>query len=985
MKAITWIVLTLCSISASAQNVSTFAGMAGVVGSNNGQAATASFNNPHGVASDLQGNVYVADRYGHKIRKITPAGIVSTFAGSSSPGFNNGPGATASFNEPWSLACDNAGNVYVADAKNYAIRKITPLGIVSTVAGTGSFGVTNGPVSTAQFGFPSGVAVSPNGAKVYVCDRMTHTIREISGGNVITLAGTAFSAGSIDGSGAAARFDHPYSIALDIQGNVFVADEWNNKVRRVSPSGVVTTFAGSGMPGSTNGSAASASFNGPWGITTSPNGDIYVSEGNNFLIRKITPAGIVSTFAGQDGIPGFANGPVLQATFNGVSSIWNDVNSGTIYLCDPYSQLVRQIAAAGPPPLVISSNSPNNTICSGGSITIQATPSNLNSYSFFDGATLLGTNSTGTITINNFIQGAHNITCTGVNSQGQSSNSNTLIVTVLAPLSVSITTNGPTTICPGDSTELTASQGAIYNWSNGATTQNIFAAAAGTFTVTVTDVNGCSGSSPAVQISDLQAPTANITQSPSNAVCVGDTVTLTASTANGWQWSTGATSQAIVVTNPGNYTVLVTNNAGCSAISAPSNITFLPQNNSSITPSGTILITPGTSVNFTANQGISYQWSNSNTTQSIAVSSAGIYTVTVTDANGCSSIPASVTVTIQDPSTMALALGATSFCEGDSVELASSFLSGNQWFRNGSAVLGATQQTFYAKTTGTYFLRVTQTNGGPDLYSDSINITTTVLPSTIATTEDSVCRGELAQLTVDQQLGLNYTWYDQITGGSVVNTGTTFTTPGITGTASWYIELSDLNGCIKPDRFIISAYELPTPTADFSAGAANPVSGGFEVNFTDNSTSTTVWSWEFGDPNSTNNTSALQSPSHLYNTVGDYIVRLITTNNNGCSDTILRTISVNRSNNTFIPSAFTPNNDGNNDLFRVRGNNISHYDMSIYSSWGQRIFHSPKEYTGWNGIANGSLVPNGTYAYVIEVTFENGDQELYKGNISVIR
>jgi len=178
---------------------------------------------------------------------------------------------------------------------------------------------------------------------------------------------------------------------------------------------------------------------------------------------------------------------------------------------------------------------------------------------------------------------------------------------------------------------------------------------------------------------------------------------------------------------------------------------------------------------------------------------------------------------------------------------------------------------------------------------------------------------------------------------------------------------------------------LPTPTADFSAGAANPVSGGFEVNFTDNSTSTTVWSWEFGDPNSTNNTSALQSPSHLYNTVGDYIVRLITTNNNGCSDTILRTISVNRSNNTFIPSAFTPNNDGNNDLFRVRGNNISHYDMSIYSSWGQRIFHSPKEYTGWNGIANGSLVPNGTYAYVIEVTFENGDQELYKGNISVIR
>ena len=199
MRATIWLLLFFASATASAQTVSTVSGIAGVVGSNNGPALSATFNNPHGIATDLQGNIYVADRYGHKIRKIS-GGIVTTFAGSNSPGFANGTGTAASFNEPWSLACDAAGNVYVADAKNYAIRKITPAGVVTTVAGTGVFGVTNGPVSTAEFGFPSGVTVSSNGSIIYVCDRMTHTIRKISGGNVTTLAGTAFSSGSTDGT-----------------------------------------------------------------------------------------------------------------------------------------------------------------------------------------------------------------------------------------------------------------------------------------------------------------------------------------------------------------------------------------------------------------------------------------------------------------------------------------------------------------------------------------------------------------------------------------------------------------------------------------------------------------------------------------------------------------------------------------------------------------------------------------------------------------
>src|SRR5688572_25555451 len=146
MKSLTVLLFTFFVTYTSAQTVSTVAGIAGVVGSANGPASSSTFNNPHGVACDPMGNIYIANRYGHTIRKISPSGVVSTFAGSGSIGATDGLGTTATFNEPWAVACDALGNVYVADTKNYKIRKITTGGLVSTVAGTGVFGVTNGAV-----------------------------------------------------------------------------------------------------------------------------------------------------------------------------------------------------------------------------------------------------------------------------------------------------------------------------------------------------------------------------------------------------------------------------------------------------------------------------------------------------------------------------------------------------------------------------------------------------------------------------------------------------------------------------------------------------------------------------------------------------------------------------------------------------------------------------------------------------------------------
>jgi sugar lactone lactonase YvrE len=195
---------------------------------------------------DGAGNAYVADTENHTIRKVTPGGTVTTLAGlGGSSGSADGTGSAARFYWPYGVAVDSAGNVYVADTWNYTIRKVTPGGVVTTLAGlAGTGGSTDGTGSAARFNYPSGVAVDSAGT-VYVADRGNHTIRKVTpGGAVTTLAGLADSYGSADGTGSAARFDSPRGVAVDSAGNVYVADYYNNTIRKVTPGGVVTTLAG---------------------------------------------------------------------------------------------------------------------------------------------------------------------------------------------------------------------------------------------------------------------------------------------------------------------------------------------------------------------------------------------------------------------------------------------------------------------------------------------------------------------------------------------------------------------------------------------------------------------------------------------------------------------------------------------------------------------------------------------------------------------
>ncbi|HEY6167113.1 MAG TPA: hypothetical protein VI454_03675, partial [Verrucomicrobiae bacterium] len=291
--------------------VTTVAGLAGTSGTNNGTGSAARFNGPYGATVDGSGVIYVADANNHAIRKIDALGTVTTFAGQpGTSGTNNGTGGAAQFKTPRGVAVDALSNVYVADSFNHLIRKITPAGSVSTLAGTaGISGTNDGTGSAARFSFPSGVAVDGAG-NVYVSDYGNHTIRKITPAGVVsTFAGLAQVQGNVDATGNVARFSNPNGVAVDASTNLYVADNGNNTIRKVTPTAVVSTIAGRmGGPGTNDGAGSTARFSGPNKVAIDSSNYVYVADEQNNTIRKISPSGEVSTLAGLAGVSGTNNG-----------------------------------------------------------------------------------------------------------------------------------------------------------------------------------------------------------------------------------------------------------------------------------------------------------------------------------------------------------------------------------------------------------------------------------------------------------------------------------------------------------------------------------------------------------------------------------------------------------------------------------------------------------------------------------------------------
>jgi sugar lactone lactonase YvrE len=330
---------------------SLLAGAPSGVGRVDGTGTAARFNNPFGAAVDGSLNVYLADSGNHTIRKITPGGVVTTVAGSPGlQGITDGTGAAARFSYPRGVALDPAGTVlYVADYGNQTVRQVTlASGQVTTLAGVaGKWGSADGQGTAAAFDYPSGVAVAGDGT-IYVADTANDLIRKVTpGGAVTTLAGTLAVGGSQDAKGMAASFFRPIGLAVDGSGNVLVADTGNSTLRRITPDGTVTTLAGSaGQIGSADGLGAKASFSSPFNVAVDASGNAYVTDVGNNTVRMVTPGGLVSTLAGTPGVSGDQDSTGAAALFDWPNGIAVD-GSGTLYVADYSNNTLRVIASGG--------------------------------------------------------------------------------------------------------------------------------------------------------------------------------------------------------------------------------------------------------------------------------------------------------------------------------------------------------------------------------------------------------------------------------------------------------------------------------------------------------------------------------------------------------------------------------------------------------------------------------------------------------------
>ena len=691
--------LLLNTKQADAQNIYTVAGN-GTAGYTTGSTATTSdLHNPCAIAFDAAGNLYIADQTNNRIRKVSVAtGAITLYAGNGTAGptGDGGQASLAELNSPTGITFDAAGNLYIADQYNYRIRKVTPAGIISTVAGTGVAGFSGdgGPAVSAQLDNPCATAFDAAG-NMYIADYTNNRIRKVTPAGVIsTFAGTGIQAYSGDGGQAInAELNGPVGIGFDAAGDLYIADRYNNRIRMVNPTGVISTFAGNGTGGfSGDGTATAVELNAPFGLSIDASNNVYIADLGNNRVRKVTAAGILSTLAGT-GTAGY-NGdgiPAISAELSSPPGVALDL-AGNLCIADWGNNRVR----------IIGLSASSATICVGGSTKITA--SGASTYTWSTGLTTpsiavnptitttysvssnlgfgLTATATGTVTVNPLPTVTVNSaticvgnTATLTAGGGATYTWNTSATTASISATPTVTTDytvtatsaqgckgtatatitvdalptvtvNSATVCAGTSTILTAGGANTYSWNTGATTNSITATPTVTtdYTVTGTNAQGCKGTAVAV-VTVRPGPIVTVN---SVTLCAGTSGTLTANGAASYTWSTGshATSISGTPTVSATYTVTGSNDFGCTS-SAVAVVTVNPlpvitASSETICAGGTYTLcsgnsAPSTSSWYTMVNGVKSATSFSTSPCVVVTPTANTsYNVVVTNTNGCS-------------------------------------------------------------------------------------------------------------------------------------------------------------------------------------------------------------------------------------------------------------------------------------------------------------------------------------------------------------
>jgi sugar lactone lactonase YvrE len=324
-------------------------GTAGYSG-DGGPAIAASLYTPYGVAVDNSGNIYIADTFNHRVRKVNASGIITTVAGNGTAGYSGDGGAAtaAKLNEPFRVAVDSSGNIYIADTYNYRVRKVNTSGIITTVAGNGTAGYSGdgGVATAANISYPVGITVDSSG-NIYITDLDNYRVRKINTSGIITtVAGNGTAGYSGDGGAAtAAKLNRSFGVTIDNSGNIYIADTYNYRIRKVNTSGIITTVAGNGTAGYSGdgGAATAAKLNYPREIGLDSSGNIYIADQGNNRVRKVNTSGIITTVAGN-GTAGYSGdgGAATSASLRTPTGVAID-STGNVFIADYGNNRIRKL------------------------------------------------------------------------------------------------------------------------------------------------------------------------------------------------------------------------------------------------------------------------------------------------------------------------------------------------------------------------------------------------------------------------------------------------------------------------------------------------------------------------------------------------------------------------------------------------------------------------------------------------------------------
>ena len=594
---------------------------------------------------------------------------------------------------------------------------------------------------------------------------------------------------------------------------------------------------------------------------------------------------------------------------------------------------------------------------------------------------------------------------------------------------------GPTTFCAGDSVELAASEGASYLWTTGEVSQSIIVDNTGSYRVLVTDSNGCAGTSDPVVINVNENPQPLVSSNGPTSVCAGGNVNLTAIGAGPFVWNTMQIDSLITVSLPGDYWVTSADTNGCIGISDTLTVDFFAPFIPEITANGPTAFCDGGNVELTASEGNAYLWSTGDITQSITTGTSGVYSVEVSDTNGCSGIAAETVAVLPEPSAFIISDSGPPYCAGDELVLTASFSLGGSYEWS----TGETTQAISVNGSGIYSVTTTNFFGCSDEFTLPILFVPVLTPTISSDGDNIICEGESVVLSSSFTLG-SYVWSNGETTQSIeVDIGGSFSVTtvnliGCEGTSdAVVIEMNeaprisvqeDIETCFGTSvelsvsgngdflwasgqigsPITVSPIETTTYAVTVESGLCEVTASGeitvtvegnpsanFEnrdvyqgepVFFSDLSEPGNIisWEWEFGN----GETSSDQNPSYTYEDAGTFTAMLIVTDEDGCVDTTTADLEIKRF--FLITNVLTPNGDGFNDYAWIRNSNADIIDARIYNRWGHIVWEGFGKDQRWDGrTSSGVELKSGTYYYVIKMDEGEGVVKELTGYITLVR